>query len=338
MPADDFLPFWDPFAALPAQPGLKGFLEWLDGSQEFADLGFFYRTQPHTLLSPRSRALLYALVRYRRPETALEIGTYFAGASEVVARALHANGAGQLLTIDPFGGQRVPPILEAWPAELKARVGFMAASSMNAFMVLDERRTALDFAFIDGNHDYAYAAFDLEAAANRLAPGGLVVLDDYDQPGVFWAAKDFLARNPHWHDPAGVLAGGEPAPSVPETGFVILQGPAEDSVGVRPFNRMLRIAAAAVPSLDLACAAPVGGMLRAQGFLRVFYRGRDAVQHAATAAARVEAGDDRVALRFGADLAEPPAADETRRTLEVFLRFHADDGRARLILRGWPPL
>ena len=44
--------------------------------------------------------------------------------------------------------------------------------------------------FIDGNHEYEFALFDLQAAARRLAPEGFVLLDNVSQPGPFFAAVD----------------------------------------------------------------------------------------------------------------------------------------------------
>lgn len=47
---------------------------------------FFQRYPPMSLLSATSRSLLYFLTRQLRPRVVLEIGTYYAGTSEVFAR------------------------------------------------------------------------------------------------------------------------------------------------------------------------------------------------------------------------------------------------------------
>ena len=67
------------------------------------------------MASAQSRAFLYQTVKAMQARFVIEIGTYYAGTTEVLARAMHANGAGHVMTIDPYGGQRVPAILEAWP-------------------------------------------------------------------------------------------------------------------------------------------------------------------------------------------------------------------------------
>ena len=40
-----------------------------------------------------------------------------AATSEAICRALYANGAGLLHTVDPYGAEIVPPILRSWPRE-----------------------------------------------------------------------------------------------------------------------------------------------------------------------------------------------------------------------------
>ena len=161
------------------------------------------------LTLPAGRAYMHQVIRDLKPDLALEIGTFKAGTTEVMVRALLENKNGKLITIDPFGNDRVPPILEAWPKELHDYVMFSPTTSMQFFMIAADQRLTFDLIFIDGDHSYEYASFDLNVSAKRLAPGGVIVLDDYDQPGVYQAAKDFLARNPGWEEIAGVFSGAD---------------------------------------------------------------------------------------------------------------------------------
>src|SRR5262245_6371225 len=50
--------------------------------------GSYRNYPPRSLQSDEARALLHHLIVMRRPEFALEIGTYMAGTAEVLARAL----------------------------------------------------------------------------------------------------------------------------------------------------------------------------------------------------------------------------------------------------------
>jgi hypothetical protein len=57
-----------------------------------------------------------------------------------------------------------------------------------------------DLVFVDGNHDYEYALFDIQSAARRMNPGGYIIVDNISQPGPYYAVIDFLAAHPEWHD------------------------------------------------------------------------------------------------------------------------------------------
>ena len=147
---------------------------------------------------PELQAVLYELVREARPKTALEIGTLFAGTTHVIARALWANREGRVTTIDPFGGERVPAIIARMPAEIGGRIDFYPLSSMDFFLRTDVSKGALDLAFIDGDHSYPGALFDLYRTSERMSAGGVVVLDNSDKWGVACATADFLERHPDW--------------------------------------------------------------------------------------------------------------------------------------------
>ena len=49
--------------------------------------------------------------------------------------------------------------------------------------------------FVDGNHDYEFALFDIGRAAKYMTPGGFIFVDNVAQPGPFFAARDFLSAN-----------------------------------------------------------------------------------------------------------------------------------------------
>src|SRR5262249_10437 len=76
---------------------------------------YFYQASPRSLLSAMAQAHLYCAVRRLRPGTVVEIGTYYAGTSETIARALASNGAGRLHTVAPSEGARIRQNMAAWP-------------------------------------------------------------------------------------------------------------------------------------------------------------------------------------------------------------------------------
>ena len=163
------------------------------------------RAELRSITEADEMATIALWVEAVRPELCLEIGTFFAGTSRVICEALAAGGGpGKLLTIDPYGGHRVPDILTGWPAGLRDRVEFRPVNSMTLFDELETARTPkggrspLGLAFVDGNHNFEYALFDVIRAADFLAPGGAIVIDNMDQEGPRQAAARFLQWNPAW--------------------------------------------------------------------------------------------------------------------------------------------
>lgn len=179
---------------------------WLS-SQEFqVEKRFFQRYPAKSLLSDESRCFLYHAVKVMQPESVIEIGTYWAGTSEVIARALQENEKGALYTTDPYGADRCPRIISRWPQEMQQRIEFYALDSMAFMTVMRQREIVVDLAFIDGSHDYEYVLFDLLAVSRLMRPGGLLVLDNMEQAGVFFAAREFLRQNPGWREFGDVVA------------------------------------------------------------------------------------------------------------------------------------
>jgi predicted O-methyltransferase YrrM len=178
----------DMISQLPEMPGFEQTRQYFEDYPPLSSLG-----DPGVY-----RAMLYQIVRLTRPKFVLEIGSLFAGTTEVIARALWANGEGKLTTVDPYGGNRVPVILSQWPSELRQHVRFIPVSSAILFMDFLEEHQKIDLAFIDGNHDYEFVYFDLLSVARRIAPSGIVVLDNATISGVFFAVKTFLNLFPAW--------------------------------------------------------------------------------------------------------------------------------------------
>ena len=209
-----------------------GLAAWRN-SQAFDRAFSFYRNYPlQSLISDESRALLHHLVMMRRPKRILEIGTFVAGTTEVFARALWEAGHGHIDTIDPFGAERCPPIIAAFPNELRERITFLPVNSATHFDQEMGHNRTYDFVFIDGNHELEYALFDLLCTARLITPRGLVVLDNVDQSGPRLATKMFLQHFPEWNDVAGVVGKIDPlapfaAPirSFADTNFYLLEAP-----------------------------------------------------------------------------------------------------------------
>lgn len=170
------------------------------------------------LTGAQTQFALTELVRLLAPASVLEIGTFFADTARVIAATMAELGSGHLTTIDPFGAERVPAIIDRWPAELRERVTFRPDNSMAFFLYLDEelrvkrgKDAPFNIAFVDGHHSFDYAFFDLMRSALFLRPGGAIVVDNIEQPGPDAAIRLFLQRHSQWQlfKPCGESPGDE---------------------------------------------------------------------------------------------------------------------------------
>jgi predicted O-methyltransferase YrrM len=280
------------------------------------------------LVSPHFQALMYTLVRNTKPRDVLEIGTYRAASSEAICRALYANGAGLLHTIDPYGAEIVPPILRSWPRELTRHVRFYAMDSMLFFERMKEFSIEPYIVFIDGNHDYEFAAFDIEAAGQQVSPGGWVIIDNISQPGPYMAAHDFLARHSDWtheavisHKPADPPYDSD-RPTIINTDCAILRRPAvrtirphrPDTAGQQPWDKY------SVAGVDVPLSAAATGTLKVQCILRSFGTPLTEKTAAGQLELRQASGPQRVTF-----IPQLEAPNAIRSTVETWLSWNGDE-------------
>jgi hypothetical protein len=217
------------------------------------------------------------LVRNAKPQHVVEIGTYDGGKSEVICQALHENGSGTLHTVGPFDAERVVPIFESWPQELRRHLEFYPMTSMDFYYRLYWRGIRPEIAFIDGDHSYQAALFDIQSLARTLTRRGFTLIDNVAQPGPSFAAMDFLQRNPDWtqckvHDPRGAdpnKAFDPDRSSVPGTDFEILRAPRGYNIGSRPVTFGEMPSGTQINGLRIH-AESAGGTLHTQSALRGF--------------------------------------------------------------------
>jgi len=277
-----------------------------------------------------------------------EIGTLYAGTTEVLSRALWENGEGLIHSADPYGGERCPPIIAGWPAELQKHVKFHAKSSMDFFSRMVLEKAVFDLVLIDGSHDYEYALFDLQMTARLLRPGGIVVMDNAEQMGPFKAARSFLAENPAWRELGSAISGYMPSKpfdhsrtSVPGTSFIILHAPTHLSIGPGPQSwGQAWIDLPSVKGLRFEVVEPCHGMLFYQIYLRGFADGnRWTKEERLDGALRIEPANG---VSFHHDLSQPMAItspaeyDDALFTVEFDLSWQADPGSPPLALAALP--
>jgi predicted O-methyltransferase YrrM len=256
----------------------QGLDAWRQSEAYKRVLAFYSHYPDRSLQSDEARAVLHHLIVMRKPERVLEIGTMYAGTTEVLARAVQEAGRGHVDTIDPYGADTCPPAIARFPSKLRERVTFSPTSSAMYFDEVISRAKTYDFVLIDGSHELEFATFDLDCMLRVLRPGGLVVLDNIEQVGPRFATRRFLEKNPDWIDVAGVVRLMDPAeplkvppPSFPDTKFYILQSPRHLSIGDVPVSfGTQRVDGGELQGFDLDLAAPVVGMLHLQAYVRTF--------------------------------------------------------------------
>ena len=286
-----------PLESVTSQPA-PSTLDQLPESAFYADAVAYFADYPgRSLMSDHSRATLYSIIKVRRPTYIAEIGTFRAGTTEVMARACWENNWGGIDTTDPFGAERCPRIIASWPKDLRKYVRFHPLSAMDLFANLDQRRISLDLTLVDGNHDYEHALFDLQMTARRTRPSGMVVMDNAEQSGPLHAARTFLAANPAWRELGRAVADYNldnpfdlTRSSVPNTSFIILQGPAFIPVGVGPHSwGQVQIGQPAVAGLVLDLARPASGALHYLVTLRAFAKSSQPVEEKMIGVVPIEA-------------------------------------------------
>jgi predicted O-methyltransferase YrrM len=300
------------------------------GAPEIDETKTYFYDNPaaeRSLISSQSQALLYSLIRNLRPEYVFEIGTYKAGTTEAICRALLANNKGTAHAVDPFQGEYIAAVLKFWPPELFSHVRLHMKDSMAFFGDMERQRIHPELVFVDGNHEYEYAAFDIACGARLLAPGGFIFVDNISQPGPFFAARDFLAANTGWRELGNTAthynrdkAFDSGRGTVAETDFMILRAPMTYGVGERPFNvARTRWSASKVAGVRLKFVPPdQAGRLTVQVVLRGF--GMVPAETTAEASVQVGAGANELSVGLA-----PPAQVEGQFvyfTVEPWLIWH----------------
>jgi predicted O-methyltransferase YrrM len=128
-------------------------------------------------------AVLYALVRIRKPSVVVETGIADGLSSRVLLTALAANGSGRLVSLDvrPGTGGLVPPELRvAWrPVIVDPR------RSIEGLTELLRSEAPIDLFLHDSRHTYGHMLREYRAAWPCLRPGGLLLSDDADSTFAF---------------------------------------------------------------------------------------------------------------------------------------------------------
>jgi predicted O-methyltransferase YrrM len=300
----------------------------------------FAAAESKSLLAAESLAFMHELIGVLEARSILEIGTYFAGGTKVLADA--AQGTGMVLTIDSNGARA--PYVEAeiatWPQPMRDATMFLPFSAADLFSTFSQRKEFwFDLCLVDGDHRHTAALADLLNTARYAGPGAVILVDDATQPAVFNAVRDFLTLRPNWREIGGALEGhnGGDAfatmrPSLDGLPFLILVGADHPEIG-QDFYDVGASVAGPVRGLDIDLAVPA-----AAGTLQ----GRFALSYVTDQRPEMRQVDVRVAVPAGARriqlaLEEPLSAGAAQgASVAATLHWHGTGGPSTLALARSP--
>lgn len=300
----------------------------------------FAGLESRSLLSPKALAFLHETIQVVGATSVLEIGTYFAGGTKVLADAVQ--GRGVVVSVDSNAARA--PYVEAeiatWPQALQEATMFLPHSAEQLFSTFSRKKEIwFDLCVVDGDHRHTAALVDLLNCARFAAPGAVILVDDSTQPAVFHAVKDFLALRPDWQEIGGAIEGHRTdaafsslRSSCEGLPFLVLVGPEHPPLG-RRLHTLGGIADGPLQGIeiDLARPAPAGTF---QGRFVLSYTDlKQPHMLQADASTDIVAGARTAVLR----LAHPLVAETAQPvSIDVSLCWHGPDADSVLALARPP--
>lgn len=174
--------------------------------------------------SPPWSELLFHLVRERRPEHVLEMGTCVGMSASYIAAALALNGRGRLVTVE--GAASVAELAR----ETFRQLGYSEQAEVvegpfhRSLEPAIRASTPLDLVFVDGHHDGEATIRYFELLRENLRPGALLLFDD-----IRWTA----GMREAWRTICQRAAGGTIA-DLGDVGIVQIGKPAGEEIRDQP--------------------------------------------------------------------------------------------------------
>ena len=122
--------------------------------------------------------LIYNLIKKHKLKSFLEIGFGRGYGTLCAAMAIHENGGGKVVSIDPnFNTAHIKTLMNVFPKEWFKIIKLQSGKSQNILPQIDEK---FDFVYIDGDHTYDAVKFDWENVKDKF--NNFVLFDDYLMP------------------------------------------------------------------------------------------------------------------------------------------------------------
>lgn len=168
-----------------------------DGSVVAEADGSTHDVRAVAISAGEAQALTRWVVRERATRT-IEVGLGYGVSALSVCLGLIELGqpGARHVVLDPFQAGRFAncglQVLEE--AGVRSLVEYHEKMSQIALPAFLEAERQFDLAFVDGNHRFDSVFLDLFYLGRLLRRGGIIVLDDYDLPGIRRAASFFLTN------------------------------------------------------------------------------------------------------------------------------------------------
>tara|TARA_E500000318_G_C3548542_1_gene207807 strand:- start:70 stop:777 length:708 start_codon:yes stop_codon:yes gene_type:complete len=160
--------------------------EWCAKKQRGRDSDLYKKAGAFFRPNYERGLLIYSLIHEYNVKSFLEIGFGRGYGTLCAAMAMHENGGGKIVTIDPnFDNAHIDRLKQAFPREWFDLINFVPAYSQS---YLSENDESFDFVYIDGDHRYEAVKQDWELCKDRYKK--VLLFDDYHLPSKAGESSD----------------------------------------------------------------------------------------------------------------------------------------------------
>jgi predicted O-methyltransferase YrrM len=153
----------------------------------------------HSGITQEEGEFLQEIIRNERPQISIEVGCAYGISSLYICEALREVSAAKHIIIDPYQHSLwedigIANLRRAGYADI---IDFHEVFSYQHLSRLTEERVPIDFAFIDGQHNFDYVLVDFFLIDKLLRPGGIVIFDDLSHPPIRSVCR-YVLSNLHY--------------------------------------------------------------------------------------------------------------------------------------------
>jgi predicted O-methyltransferase YrrM len=165
------------------------------GEPQLGTNGEMFEPDRVTIVRPEEGMWIYNLCRQLKPQKTIEVGLAYGYSTIYILAALHANGFGSHIAIDPYQSYfHDIGIHQPEKVNMMGAFRWICEKSITAIADLSRGGEIFEFIFIDGSHRFDDALVDFTISADVCAMGGHIILDDMWMPPI-QRAVSFIRNN-----------------------------------------------------------------------------------------------------------------------------------------------